>query len=346
MYNIELYNSQSGTQTFTADITAIVENLRYEIKLNDVATISFSLPLYNWNAYCSETGIDPYLILIPKTAEIKIKRNGTYLPVVFEITSSEKSYNENPTIQVQGVSTLGKLADRIITKTYTNIDACDIARDLITTSQAKTGGGLGITFGNAFDIGTPTTRTYERYIVMDAIKELSDDTSGGFDFYFDHDWKFYTMATLGSLQDDINYTFPSENVIEFSNPENSSNLYNSITAVGYGIGDPITATATDASSVSSYGLREKALVYSSVQTQATLQRIANTELANRKDIFNLPKITTTGEFFDLNAKWIGDTIPFTCNDVASPYTGTGRIQRLSVSCDDMHNETISLELLV
>lgn len=346
MYNVELFNSQSGVQTFKADITPMVDNLRYEIKLNDVATISFSLPLYGWKDYCTETGIDPYLLLIPKTAEIKLKRNGVYLPVVFEIISSRKNYSENPTIEIEGVSTLGKLADRIITKSYSGVDACDIARDLITTSQAKTGGNLGITFGNTFDIGVLTTRTYERYIVMDAIKNLSDDTSGGFDFYFDHDWKFYTFATLGSLKNDTTYTFPSENVLQFTNPENSSNLYNSITTVGYGIGDPITATATDSLSVSTYGLREKALIYSSVQTEATLQRIADTELANRKDMFNLPSIVTTGEFFDLNTKWIGDTIPFECEDEASPYTGTGRIQKISVNTDDMLNETISLELLV
>lgn len=346
MYSLELFNTQSG-QIFLADITYVAENISFEIKLNDISTIDFSLPIYKWQEFCDNVGIDPYTSLKPKTVSVKLKRDRTYLPVVFEIRYSSKTFDLNPTIEVSGACTLSKLGDRIITKNYLNVDSCDIARDLITVTQAKTYGNFGISFGNLFQTGVLSQRTYERYNIKDAIKNLSDDESGGFDFYFGHDQKFYTFpqGDYGSLKNDIVYKFPSENVVSLSNPEDASNLYNSVTTVGYGIGDPIESTQIDAVSAQEYGLRENALIYSEIQNPTWLESKAKSELAKRKNIFNLPSLVTTGECFNLSYKWVGDTIPFQCSDKSSPYIGNGRIQKLSVALDEGQNESITIELV-
>lgn len=349
MYEIELYNSQNATQTLIADITALAKNVRYIVPLNNFEDLSFDLDLWAWKSYCASIGIDPYLTLRPLTAEIKIKRDGAYLPFVFEIKKSPKKYTAgHATINVQARGTLSKLGDALVTKAYEAVDSAAIARDLIAVRQAKTYGDFGITNGNTFTTGVPTQRTYERYVVTDGIRNLSDDTSGGFDFFFDHDWSFWTMAERGSLKNDITYRFGGEdsNVIDYENPEDGTVISNSVSIVGSGIGDPMLSdpnAGLDVTSALTYGLREVALVHSNIENQDWLDTKAASEVRDRKEMYDLPTIVVSGEVFDLGEKWVGDTIPLECTDDASPYIGNGRIKRLTVSLDDNHHETIIVE---
>lgn len=94
-----------------------------------------------------------------------------------------------------------------------------------------------------------------------------------------------------------------------------------------------------------YGLREKALIYSNISNQSWLDAKAASELSGRKDVYDLPTITLLGDTFNLNERWVGDTIQLSCTDLASPYTGNGRIKSISVSLDNQHNEVIKLECL-
>lgn len=348
IYEVELYNSQNATQTLVADITSLVTNLKYSVPLNNFEEVSFSLDLEAWKQYCIRIGIDPYISLRPYTAEIKLKRNGEYLPFVCEIKKSPKRYAvEGSRIDVSARGVLSKLGDALITKDYSLVWATDIARDIITTRQAQTYGDLGITFADSFVTGEDTTRTYVRYNSMDAIRNLSDDASGGFDFYFDHDWSFHTMLQRGSVFDDMTFTFGGDtsNVIDYYNPEDGTVIANQVTIVGEGIGDPLTQTATDNVSAIEYGLRERALVFSDIDNVTWLSDRANRELADRKDLFDLPNLVMSGTVFDLNEKWVGDTIPIACTDPASPYTGSGRIKSLDVSVDQQHHEVITLECI-
>jgi hypothetical protein len=306
------------------------------------------MDLWAWKRFCEETGIDPYLSIRPLTAEIKLKRDGIYLPFSCEIKQAPKSYETNgATIQINARGTLSKLEHALITKTYEADDACDIARDMITVRQAKTYGDFGITNGNVFQIGTPTDRTYTRYSIMDAIRNLSDDVSGGFDFFFDHDWSFWTMATRGSEKSDVIYRFGGDdsNVIDYENPEDGTVIANDVTIVGEGIGDPLTGTDTDATSALTYGLREIALIHSNIDNETWLTDKAAAEVRDRKDMYDLPNIIVGSDVFDLGDKWVGDTIPLICTDEASPYTGSGRIKELRVDVDDNHHEIISVECL-
>jgi hypothetical protein len=355
-YDVELYNSQNATQTFVADITPLVQDLEYIVPLNNFEELTFSMDLWGWKAYCAKIGIDPYLSIQPLTAEIKLKRDGVYLPMAFEIKTAPKRYTaDNATISIQARGTLSKLGDALITKNYlqsdgTYLDATAIVRDLIATRQAKPYGDFGITNGNTYLTGVLTERQYTRYSVMDAIRNLSDDASGGFDFYFDHDWSFYTMAQRGSLKNDITYRFGDQesNVLDYENPEDGSDVANSITIVGEGIGNPLLsdpAAGLDVESALTYGLRERALIFSDIKNQTWLDDRAVVEKLDRKDLYDLPTIVVSGEVFNLNEKWTGDTIPLACTDTASPYMGNGRIKKLTVSVDDNHHEIIRVECL-
>lgn len=345
-YEILLYNSQSATQTLIGDITGVARDIKFSEQLNNFPEFSCSINIEDWRNYSRLIGINPYTSLIPLTAEIKIKRNGTFLPFAFEIKSSPKNFGSG-NISINARGTLSKLGDRHVTVAYTGVDATQIARNVIALTQSQAGGDFGIYSGNAYMTGVLSQRTYERYSVMDAIRNLSSDESGGFDFYFDHDWKFYTMATRGSLKNDITYRYGDDgsNVINYVNPENSSGLSNHLTIVGEGIGDPITGVAVNSVSRAEYGLRMTALAYSNISNQAWLNNKAQAELRDRKDMYDLPTITVDGSVFDINNKWVGDTIPLISVDEISPYSGLGRIRTISVSLDDNHYETIDLELL-
>lgn len=347
-YQVELYNSQNATQTLIADITSLVEDLKYRIPLNNFEEVSFSVNLEAWKQYCVMIGIDPYISLRPYTAEIKLKRDGVYLPFVCEIKQSPKRYSTNDssiTIAARGV--LSKLGDALITKEYDNEWATNIARDIIVTRQAKTYGDFGITAGDSFLTGANSTRTYARYNAMDAIRNLSDDASGGFDFYFDHDWNFYTMLQRGSLRDDLTFVFGGDtsNVIDYYNPEDGTVIANQVTIVGEGIGDPLVSVATDVTSATEYGLRETALVFSDISNPEWLADRSTRELADRKNMFDLPNIVVSGTVFDLGIKGVGDIIPITCTDTASPYMGQARIKSISVDVDAQHHELIVLECI-
>lgn len=350
-YNFELYNSQNQTQTLIADITDRIKQASFTVPLNNYEQLSFQMDTYDWLNYCSKTAIDPYITLVPFTAEVKIKRNGSYLPMVFEIVQSPKTFGDSSSIQINARGTLSKLAYRVITKNYTNMDACDIARDVIATSEtfaASYSGAFGITNGNTFQIGVPSQRTYQTYSCMTAITELSNDASGGFDFYFDHNWAFYTMAKRGNTWTDITYIFDelTGNVISYEDPSDASGLYNQVIAVGMGIGDPmISAPTIDAVSARTYGLRQTALQYSNIQNQSWLDSTAAAELRDRKDMYDLPSITVGGDIFDLSTRWVGDTIQVKSLHPVAPYVGNGRIKTITVNLDDNLQESIALELL-
>jgi len=345
-YEILLYNSQNATQTLLGDITSVCSGVKFSEQLNNFPEFSCSINIEDWRKFSKRIGIDPYISLKPLTSEIKIKRNGAFLPFEFEIKSSPKDFGAG-NISIDARGTLSKLADRFISKTYSATDSAGIARDVIATTQSLAIGSFGITDGNSYMSGVLSDRTYERYSIIDAIRNLADDESGGFDFYFDHDWKFYTMSHRGSLKDDVTYRYGDDgsNVLNYKNPETSSGLYNYVMVVGEGIGNPISATAIDSVSRAEYGLRMTALSYSNIDNMAWLNNKAQSELRNRKNLYDLPTITVDGSVFDINYKWVGDTIPLISVDEISPYVGNGRIRAISVSLDDNHYETIDLELL-
>lgn len=350
MWQISLWNSQNATQTFTADISRLCKSVNITARLNNVSDLSFSMNIEAWKEYCKDTGIDPQTAFKPLASEIKVRYNGTYLPHAFEVQTVPKSYGVNEkTFQVNARDTGIKLGRRLTFQSFAAVDSAKISRDMITYTQAKTYGDFGITFGNTYLTGVPTDRkewTATGKVILDAIRELSDDVSGGFDFYFDHDWKYYTMPFRGSVKDK-KYVYGGEtsNVISMEVPDDGTIIANAVYVVGNGIGNPVISDPnTDTTSAITYRLSEKTLSYS----DATLERanqISQREVRDRKDGYYLPKITVSQEELDPIDTYLGDVIPFECKDLMSPFVGNGRIKELGISLDDNFYATFSLELL-
>ena len=350
MWQITLWNSQNATQTFIADISRLCKNVQITARLNNVSDLSFSMNIEAWKEYCKDSGIDPQTAFKPLASEIKVKYNGTYLPHAFEVQTVPKSYGvSDKTFQVNARDTGIKLSRRVTFQSFSAVDSAKITRDMITYTQAKTYGNFGITFGNTYLTGVATDRkewTATGKVILDAIRELSDDVSGGFDFYFDHDWKYYTMAVRGSVKDKkYIYGGDTSNVISMEVPDDGTIIANAVYVVGNGIGNPVISDPnTDATSAITYRLSEKTLSYSDA-TLARANQISQREVRDRKDGYYLPKITVSQEELNPIDTYLGDIIPFECKDLMSPFVGNGRIKELGISLDDNFYATFSLELL-
>jgi hypothetical protein len=349
-FSIELYNSQNATQTFIADITRLCKNVSATIRLNNVSDLSFSIEIESWKEFCEDSGIDAATAFKPLASEIKVKYNDIYLPHAFEVQTAPKSYGlDSKVLTINARDTAIKLSRRVTFQSFSAVDSAKITRDMITYTQAKTYGNFGITFGNTYLTGVATDRkewTATSKVILDAIKELSDDVSGGFDFYFDHDWKYYTMATRGSIKDKpFVYGGDTSNVISMEVPDDGTIIANAVYVVGNGIGNPVISDPnTDTTSAITYRLSEKTLSYSDAAL-ARANQISQREVRDRKDGYYLPKITVSQEELDPTTIYVGDTIPFQCNDLLSPFTGNGRIKELGISLDDNFYATFTLELL-
>ena len=349
-FSIELYNSQNATQTFISDITRLCKSVSATIRLNNVSDLSFSIEIESWKEFCKDSGIDPATAFKPLASEIKLKYNGVYLPHAFEVQTVPKSYEvDSKTFQVNARDTAIKLSRRVTFQYFSGIDSAKIPRDMITMTQAKPYGDFGITFGNTYLTGVATDRkewTEVSKVILDAIKELSDDVSGGFDFYFDHDWKYYSMAQRGSVKDKpFIYGGDTSNVISMEVPDDGTIIANAVYVVGNGIGTTVLSSPnTDVTSATTYRLSEKTLSYSDAQLERA-NEISQREVRDRKDGYYLPKITVSQDELDPTQIYVGDTIPFQCNDEFSPFIGNGRIKELGISLDDNFYATFSLELL-
>ena len=264
--------------------------------------------------------------------------------------TAPKSYGiDSKTFQINARDTAIKLGRRVTFQSFSGVDSAKISRDMIDYTQAKTYGNYWITFGNAYLTGVATDRkewTATGKVILDAIRELSDDVSGGFDFYFDHDWKYYTMTKRGSVKDKpFVYGGDTSNVIGMEVPDDGTIIANSVYVIGNGIGNPVISDPNiDTTSAITYRLSEKTLSYSDA-TLARANEISQREVRDRKDGYYLPKITVKEDELDPTQIYVGDTIPFECRDEFSPFVGNGRIKELGISLDDNFYATFSLELL-
>lgn len=94
-----------------------------------------------------------------------------------------------------------------------------------------------------------------------------------------------------------------------------------------------------------YGTRQKIVSFNSVSQQETLDNNTAAVLAQQKDIIELPKLTVTGTFCDLNIIGVGDRIPVeVLEHTALPLDDTYRIEQIAVTLDD--NDAESIDLIV
>ncbi len=354
LYEFEVW-SASGSRI--ADISSLCFNRRYTMQRNEAETLTFSVNLFAFEAYCKNNlgGIDPHIIIAPDVTDIKVKRNGQYLfgaqvvDVSFDLAQDMSRAGEGGggaqakssdyTVTVTCTGYLNLFKDRYVTKTYTATEATSIASDLLTTTQAQTNGSMGVSIGTAYATGILRDRTYQRDNVKLKLQELTQLQDGVFDFQFTWDKQFKTYAKIGARRTDIQFTYggPLGNVAGFQLDRSAINLFNKFYGIGSGFGtDQLQSTQIDNTSQLNYYVRENIAQFNSVVLQATLDQNTIGAVALAKDILELPKITITGKEIGSTFLSVGDRIPLNVinHTWLSNINGLYRIEIMDVTIDE------------
>lgn len=134
-YTVEVWDINN---VFVADISRLIAtSLRINRKLNDVDEIEFSIDLVQFEKLCESIGTRPLNIIEPYRTDIKIRRNDQYI-VGAHVVRTNVNFNsiETNKLEVQCTGYLNHFKDRVITKSYQQRTYAEIARDLITSTQA------------------------------------------------------------------------------------------------------------------------------------------------------------------------------------------------------------------
>lgn len=341
-YEVELW-SKNGT--FLADISRYVKNFNFSIQRNEAEQLAMSIDLSAYQDFCASIGVNPTSILGPYQTDIKIKRNGEYLFGThvgqIEVTMGETT----STIEIRAFGYLNLLNDRYVTKNYFGVDAVDIAWDLINETQTQTNGSMGMTQGASQTTTVERDRTYVRQNVKEAIVNLTSLIDGNFDFEFTVDREFNTYSMIGSdRSEDLQFIYPG-NIKEVSVPREGLALFNKIYGLGAGFGEEgIASTQGDSDSQLNYGVHERIASFNSVIEQETLDQNTAAELEARKALLEIPKMTVSGENFNLNEISIGDRVTVRIEDnlFLATVNGIYRIEKIEVAVDENEAEDIKL----
>lgn len=337
-YELELWINN----VMVGDISKLAQDRSFTIKRNDREELSFKLDVKAFEAYCASLGSEPVEVLEAYVTDIRVKRNGEYLFGVQVVDMQYEFAEAGASIAVRCSGFLDLLADRYVTKDYSQVDAADIARDLIATTQTLIG-SFGITDGVQQDAGVARDRSYIDQNVKDAIMNLTSLSDGNFDFKFNADRTFDTYTVQGAIRTDLKFTYPY-NVKSMTVPRTATNLFNYIIALGSGFGEEaLRAEAGDTASRLNYGTHQKIVSFNSISDQLRLNQEAVSQVVLLKDILMLPKLKVSGEFCDLNSVWVGDKIPVSTQGYTSlVLDGLYRIEQITCSLDANDAEDIDL----
>lgn len=355
LYTFELWSS-SGIRI--ADISALCQNRKYTLERNEAEILTFDVDLYAFEAFCAGMSVDPHVLITPYQTDVKVKRNGVYLfgtqvvAITFDLAADFSRANESGTggkqttldqkvtITCQGYLNLFK--DRYISITYTAQDACFIAGDLLTQTQAIANGSVGVTLDPSLYLtGVNRDRTYIRQNIKAELQNLTQLVDGRFDFNFDSNKQFHTYAQIGNNRTDIGFAYGGggSNIIGFYLDRNAASLFNEIIGLGSGTGgSALISTQDDTTSQLAYYLRQDIKQYNSVTIQSELDQNSKADLALEKDLLELPQITITGKELQKVNTFLtpGDRIPISV--VSHPWlsniNGIYRIEKMVVTIDE------------
>lgn len=204
--------------------------------------------------------------------------------------------------------------------------------------------------------------TFNNYkTIKDAIADRSDNITGAgpFDLYWDADRTYNIIkdSEFGKKITDyvIKYPMAGEAGAVSISASEVDGFASSIIAIGSGEvssdetkNTAITYMRTNADFVQEYGYAEAMYQESSISVQATLERNAESRLADLQDAKWEPQIVLTGRQIDpeptliKSRLWIGDVVRIQNNeDLTGQTNGWFRVQELSVSVGETGAEIIT-----
>jgi hypothetical protein len=212
----------------------------------------------------------------------------------------------------------------------------DVAWDLISFTQAKANGSLGITRGNTAQstiLYSNTWASVHRTKILVAINEVAS-RDGGFEWEIDANKLFRTYYPQRGRLSDVVFEY-AKNVPNFGVNEDAFDLTNALDAIGK------TGTirpATDSASQLEYGLLEDSMNFD-VVTATSLQAHADEELR----VMSKPRITPNHSValgdplyggFD-----IGDTIRLRADVGFITFDESKRIETITINVSKEGKET-------
>lgn len=334
VYEFELWSIQGKK---VADISHLAKGRKYTLERNAAETLDFTLDLDKFEAFCKSINTHPRNVLAPYATDVKVKRNGKYIFGVQVIDCPITLGETSASIAVKCTGYLNLFKDRYVTKTYSQIDAAAIARDLIMETQAQPNGNVGVTLdATQYNTGVLRDRTYTRDNVKDKAIALTNLIDGNFDIAISWDKKLRTYEQIGSVRGDLEFTYPG-NIKSATIERTGTSIFNKIIGVGSGFGDDqILSIQNSIVSQKAYYLREKIEQFNSVVEQSTLDQNTLGKLDMYQEVLEIPKITVTGKELDLDYVGIGDRIPVVIggHTFVDNVFGLYRVEKMDVTIDD------------
>ncbi len=348
MYKIEFYkiDVENSEFVFLGDCTSFW-GLYYENTLNDTGSCLFNLDV--------EDNYTSLKYLTRMSTIVVVKKNNTC--VWFgPIANISGSYSDvDGFVQVIAYSYLYffKFRNTAKSQIYSQEEQCEIAWNLIDTSQNETNGTLLITEG-LNPVSKKRDRTYETYKIADALTNLTD-VIDGFDFSFEATFDannrlsgvlFNTYyPNKGSDRSDIGILQVGQDIstVQF---DTISKLCNTVTVEGSGTGTPLIYTDSDTTLQKAYTRIEEYEKASDISEYDSLEKHGEILMAEKVegykitlDIDNDSKLINSGLV-------VGDFI--VCNIQVGDYLNLNnrkvRIDKIPVSVDTQGVDKISLEI--
>lgn len=347
-YTVELWDINN---VFVMDVSDIIATqLKMEMKLNDIESVEFTLDLKQFEDRCASVGANPRSILEPYRTDVKIRRDGTYIcgSQVVNVTVGFNNAETNK-ITVRCTGYLNYFKDRYITGNYENMTYAQIARQLITDTQAQTNGDFGVTLG--VDLASANqdntrVRNYDVQNVKDGILNLVKLENDNFDFEFTADKVFNIYERIGTDRPEIELVYP-QNIVSMTVQRDASTLANKIIGLGSGIGEErLQSEAIGSDSATAYRIRERTELFNSVINQSVLDANTFGKLLEYQYIYEVPALKIESNQLDVGLVKVGDAVNIRVDGSTfiDNVNGMYRITKMTVTVSNIGDESVSLEV--
>lgn len=309
-------------------------NLQFEVGFNGPTGIRWSTPMY-----------DPRVTTDTIQAglhEVYVMRNGICVAAgpIWDISiSTDNKY------LTCGAQTLEDYLDvRLIQDVdYAVVDQTAIAWDLISDSQARTGGALGLTSGT---LGTGITRsisfkTYDAKYVLEAIQDFAE-MDDGYDFWISPATrKFNAIYPRPAVDRHLHLVWP-QHISSYAMTIQGKYTRNRIVVQGP---DPAYAVGINTTNLTKYGLREYADALKDAATSNDLTDYTTHVTNLRSDVSAYPTLVLRGQqfnIFDTTQFQYGDLFRVTIADGYLTVDQQYRYKGAQVTVNKNGDETIVL----
>lgn len=347
-YGLEIFDP-NGVRL--ADLSGRTQGRRLSKSRNEADEIQWTLDLNEFEAYCRASNKDPNAILMTGRNEVRVKRGTNYLAGGQLLYWRASSNARGKTIEIRATGFLNLLTRRYTSDEFAATDGASIAWQLIQASQALTNGDFGITLGATTTVGL-WNKTYNRVSLKEAIQELAESPTRGFDFEFAYNKVLNIYKSIGANRtSDILFEAPG-NLIEWELPNDATGIANEVIGIGSGNGTESQVMHTESSLPSqlTYRLAQKFLQRSSTNdSDGTLTDAVKGELTAWAFPFEVPSITVDGNKAPYITDYgIGDVVRVRLrdSDLAKHVDGGFRIERYDLNVDDNDDERVKLSLSI